>query len=87
MKNWDWPSVPLRNLILDLISKNHGIILDDHLTKLIEKERGKISLTELNKILMRLEIQGLVHVKQTTPTKRLIEIIKPEDQYMVVGED
>ncbi|MHA1713265.1 MAG: hypothetical protein ACTSW4_04420 [Candidatus Ranarchaeia archaeon] len=87
MPKTDWPSIPLRNLVLDLLSKNHGIILDDHLTKLIEKERGKISPNELNRILMRLEIQGLIHVKQTTPTKRLIEIVKPDDQYMVVGED
>jgi len=36
---------------------------------------------------MQLEIQGLIHVKQSTPTKRLIEIIKANDQYMVVGED
>ena len=87
MPTSEWPSIPLRNLVLELLSKNHGIILDDHLTKLIEKERGKLSVSQLNKILMQLEIQGLIHVKQSTPTKRLIEIVKAEDQYMAVGED
>ena len=87
MPTTNWSSVPLRNLILTILDDNHGIILEDHLTKLIEKERGKLSLSELNNELMNMEIQGLVHVKQTTPTKRLIEAIKNDDQYMVVGED
>ena len=60
MPTTNWSSIPLRNLILTIINDNHGIILEDHLTKLIEKERGKISSSELNNELMNMEIQGLV---------------------------
>ena len=80
--------MPLRNLILIILQKRHGIILDDELTRALKKELGsEPSETELNSALLRMEINGLVHVSQITKTKRRIEVITEGHEFLAVDED
>ena len=80
--------MPLRNLILIILQKRHGIILDDELTRAFKKELGsEPSETELNSALLRMEINGLVHVSQITKTKRRIEVITEGHEFLAVDED
>ena len=80
--------MPLRNVIVDILKKRRGVILDDELVRVLKKELGdEPSDAELNQALMQLEINGLVHVSQITKTKRRIEVIKEGTEFLAVDED
>ncbi|MHA2377720.1 MAG: hypothetical protein ACXADO_02585 [Candidatus Thorarchaeota archaeon] len=83
-----WSVLPLRNVIVDILEKRRGVILDDELIRVLKKELGdEPSDAELNQALMQLEINGLVHVSQITKTKRRIEVIKEGTEFLAVDED
>ncbi|MFQ5831477.1 MAG: hypothetical protein ACE5H4_02115 [Candidatus Thorarchaeota archaeon] len=83
-----WSVLPLRNVIVQILKKRRGVILDDELTRALKKELGdEPSDAELNQALMQLEINGLVHVSQITKTKRRIEVIKEGTEFLAVDED
>jgi Fe2+ or Zn2+ uptake regulation protein len=82
-----WNPVPLRNVLLSVLSKHQGVILDNELVAIIEKEYGEVSPATLNKALMDLEISGIIHVSRITKTKRRIEAIKPGAEFLPVSED
>jgi hypothetical protein len=80
--------LPLRNLIVQIVRKRHGVILDDELLRALKKELGtEPSEAELNSALLQLEINGLVHVGQITKTKRRIEAITEGTEFLAVDED
>ncbi|MHA2059357.1 MAG: hypothetical protein ACW976_01070 [Candidatus Ranarchaeia archaeon] len=83
----NWRIIPLKNVILGILSKNNGIILDDTLITRVRKEYGEVSNKELNESLMQLELARLIHVSAITKTKRRIEFIKKGQQYLAIGED
>lgn len=83
-----WNAIPLTNLIVQIIKKRRGVILDDELIRALKKEIGtEPSEAELNVALMQLEINGLVHVGQITKTKRRIEVISEGTEFLAVDED
>ena len=80
--------MPMTNLIVDVVKKRRGVILDDELVRALKKELGtEPSEAELNSALLQLEINGLVHVSQITKTKRRIEIITEGETFLAVDED
>jgi len=83
-----WNATPLTNLVVQIIKKRHGVILDDELIRALKKEIGtEPSEAELNAALLKLEINGLVHVGQITKTKRRIEVISEGTEFLAVDED
>ena len=83
-----WNAMPLRNLIVTILQKRRGVILDDELLRALKKEIGsEPSDAELNSALLQLEINGLVHVSQITKTKRRIEVITEGHEFLAVDED
>lgn len=83
-----WNAIPLTNLIVQIIKKRRGVILDDELVRALKKELGsEPSEAELNAALLQLEINGLVHVGQITKTKRRIEVITEGTEFLAVDED
>ncbi len=83
----NWRTIPLKNVILSILSKNNGIILDDTLITRVRKQYGDVSHKELNDALMQLELNRLIHVSAITKTKRRIEFVKGDQQYLAIGED
>jgi len=81
-----WNLTPIKVLILQIVRK-HQVLLDSDLERQLQKYVKNLSPTELNKALLQLEIEGLIHVSQITKTKRKIEIITPEKQFLVAEED
>lgn len=65
---------PLRNLIYEKI-KQAGNITDLDLINALSKETISLSEADLNKILLDLEIYGLIRVSWITKDKRRIETI------------
>ncbi|TFF92500.1 hypothetical protein EU545_00780 [Candidatus Thorarchaeota archaeon] len=83
-----WNTIPLRSLVMRILKKRHGVVLDDELERALKKELGhEPSEAELNSALMQLEINGLAHVSQITKTKRRIEIISEDSEFLAVDED
>jgi len=83
-----WNALPMTNLVVSIIQKRHGVILDDELIRALKKELGvEPSEAELNAALLQLEINGLVHVSQITKTKRRIEVIIEGTEFLAVDED
>ena len=80
--------MPMTNLVVAIVKKRRGVILDDELVRALKKELGtEPSDAELNSALLQLEINGLVHVSQITKTKRRIEIIGEGATFLAVDED
>ena len=65
---------PLRNLIYEKI-KQVGNIMDSDLVNALSKDTVSLSDADLNRILLDLEIYGLIRVSWVTKDKRRIEII------------
>ena len=83
-----WNAMPMTNLVVAIVKKRRGVILDDELVRALKKELGtEPSDAELNAALLQLEINGLVHVSQITKTKRRIEIIGEGATFLAVDED
>jgi hypothetical protein len=83
-----WNALPMTNLIISILQKRHGVILDDELVRALKKELGaEPSEAELNGALLQLEINGLVHVSQITKTKRRVEVIAEGSEFLAVDED
>ena len=80
--------MPLPNLVVSIVKKRRGVILDDELIRALKKELGsEPSEAELNAALLQLEINGLVHVSQITKTKRRIEVLTEDQTFLAVDED
>jgi hypothetical protein len=83
-----WNALPMTNLVMSILQKRHGVILDDELIRALKKELGaEPSEGELNGALLQLEINGLAHVSQITKTKRRIEVISEGTEFLAVDED
>ena len=83
-----WNAIPITNLVVQIVKKRRGVILDDELIRALKKELGtEPSDAELNSALLKLEINGLVHVSQITKTKRRIEVISEGTEFLAVDED
>ena len=65
---------PLRNTVLEKI-KELGNLSDNELLSNLEKDGVQITVADLNKTLLDLEIFGLVRVSWITKDKRRIELV------------
>ena len=82
-----WFAKPLRIAILELLERYQGRIAESKLRKELEKIYGEVSSTVLNRVLMQLEIDGLIHVEAVSSKERIIEIMTKDRRYFSVGED
>lgn len=68
-------TLPLRNQVYETI-KNAGSLTDSELSKALIKAGISIPEDEFNKILLNLEIYGLIKVSWLTKDERRIEIVE-----------
>ncbi len=66
---------PLRNIIYEKLKQQKNI-LDVDLLNELKKEDSNVSMRDLNKALMSLEIMGLVSVKWVRKDARRVEVIE-----------
>lgn len=86
MQNTEY-SIPIKNAILSILKKRQGVIIDKELFSILQKMFDEISLRDMNRALMQLEIEGLIYVSQIAKNKRKIELMKPGQEFLAVGED
>ncbi|MGH1521404.1 MAG: hypothetical protein ACRBB2_03400 [Nitrosopumilus sp.] len=72
-------AIPLRNTIFDKI-KEAGSLTDVELYKILTKDEEKIPEDKFNKLLLDLEILGLIKVAWITKDERRIEVIIVEKE-------
>ena len=76
-------AIPIRNQVLEVIKQKEGLT-DKELEKLLTKDGLKITDSEFNKVLLDLEIMGLISVSWVTKDNRRVEIVTEkieEDEY------
>ena len=70
---------PLKNIVFDLVKGNNSLT-DSELAKKLTKEGYIVPEDKFNKILLDLEIMGLVKVTWITKDTRRIEAIKIDEE-------
>ncbi len=76
-------AIPIRNQVLETIRQKEGLT-DKELEKLLTKDGIEITESEFNKVLLDLEIMGLISVSWVTKENRRVEIVTEkieEDEY------
>ena len=76
-------AIPIRNHILDIIKQKENYT-DKELEKVLTKDGTGITEGEFNKVLLDLEIMGLINVSWVTKENRRIEAVTEkveEDDY------
>ena len=71
-------AIPLRNRVFDKIS-SAGSMTDEELAKSLAKDDLDVSADLLNKILLDLEIMGIITVTWFTKDRRKIEVAQPAE--------
>ena len=62
-------------VVLDILKKKTAIT-DTELFEALKKEGADVSINELNKLLMKLEISGKIQVTSSSRRKKRIELIE-----------
>jgi len=75
LKEIKWRNIPLKNLIIQVLLKNKGMITDTDLYSNLTKEFKNLSHSDFSKTIMALEVEGIVNVTKITKTKNKIELI------------
>jgi len=70
-----WGPKPLNLSVLDAIGRK-GPLTDDELLREIRNGKEDLSFRELNRILMKLEVNGLVRVSRQMKGKRRVELVE-----------
>lgn len=68
-----WGPRPLQLFVLDVIGRK-GPLTDDELLREIRNGKEDLSFRELNRILMKLEVIGIVRVSRQMKGKRRVEL-------------
>jgi Fe2+ or Zn2+ uptake regulation protein len=71
-----WNAQPLHTEIVEFLQKKRGATIDVELYNTLKKKNNDLSFRLFNKTLMKLEIEGIIHVASLTKNKRHIELTK-----------
>ncbi len=62
--------------IVEILQKKPGSFTDSELYSTLKEDYDDLSFMIVNKALMKLEVQGIIHVFNLTKNKRGIELIR-----------
>jgi hypothetical protein len=65
---------PLHTLLVETL-ESQGSLIDTQLLKLLKKSNSDFNERAFNKLLLRLELEGLIHVSALTKNRRRIELV------------
>ncbi len=82
-----WKVTPLKSCILAILEKRGGVVLEKDLENPLKDMYGDYSDSELNKALMTLENQGLIHVSWISKSRRRIQKMTKDMDFLAIGED
>ena len=70
-----WKSHPLNTQITEILERK-GPMTDVDLYDLVKGNHEAVGFSELNKTLMRMEIEGTIYVSARTKGKRRVELVQ-----------
>ena len=73
-----WKPHPLYTTIVEILERK-GPLTDVELYDIVKERYEGIGFGNLNKTLMRMEIEGKIHVSALTKGKRRVELIKRKE--------
>ncbi|MDD1775908.1 MAG: hypothetical protein LUP94_00975 [Candidatus Methanomethylicus sp.] len=76
-ENMRWRTESLDLIIMDLLSKRQGTLKDEELLEMLRAMLKELSVTELNKVLIELELRGKINVAVQKKV-RIITLLKPK---------
>lgn len=71
-----WSPLPIHTLIYEVLEKKQGNVTDTDLYKALADLDPSVSHADMNNALMKMEVDGLLHVYSLTKNKSRIEISK-----------
>ncbi len=74
-----WKPHPLSTTVVEILERK-GPLTDVELYDLIRETYGDVGFGNLNKTLLRMEIEGKVYVSALTKGKRRVELIKRKER-------
>lgn len=69
-----WKPIPLQHRIIEILNALNGSCEEPDLLRILKKEDWDISVNDLNRVLLQLEIQGYITVYTIGKGKRKIEL-------------
>ncbi len=75
-ENMRWRTESLDLIIIDLLGKKQGTLKDEELIEMLRAMLRELSVTELNKALLNLELRGKINVAMIKKG-RVITLLKP----------
>ena len=76
---------PLRNIVFEKMKQDESITDKELLTSLL-RDGEDVSMRDLNKVLMQLEILGIITLRWQTKDIRRIELVKGQSLQRMPGE-
>ena len=74
-----WRPHPLTTLVVELLQKKGGTATDQELLEMLKEVAGEgVGFRDLNRILLKLEIAGIIFVSGMVRGKRRIELKKKD---------
>ena len=71
---------PLHTMLVEALESSNGSLTDAQLLKLLKKSNRDLNDHSFNKVLLRLELEGLIHVSTLTKNRRRIELARQEEK-------
>ncbi|MHA2397851.1 MAG: hypothetical protein ACXADU_03050 [Promethearchaeota archaeon] len=76
MESHRWNEKPVLNLLIDILIKNKGEILDKRLEELLKKEFPYVNSLILEELFMKLESMNVINVFRVSKNKKMIVLNK-----------
>ncbi len=73
-----WKPHPLHMIIIELL-ESKGPMTDMELFSILKENQEDVGFRTLNQTLMKMEIEGKIHVSSLTRGKRRVELMKQRD--------
>lgn len=73
-----WRPHPLYTAIVEILERK-GPLNDAELFDLVKQDYEEIGFADLNKALLKLEVEGRIYVSTLTKGKRRVELKKPKE--------
>jgi Fe2+ or Zn2+ uptake regulation protein len=74
-----WRPHPLHTAVVEILERK-GPLNDGELFDLVKQDYEEIGFSDLNKTLLKLEVEGKIYVSTLTKGKRRVELKKPKEE-------
>ncbi|MBO3802479.1 MAG: transcriptional repressor [Candidatus Brockarchaeota archaeon] len=79
MRKMEWYPRPLRNAIVEILEEKEALTTEE-LAKKLKEEYKELTESELDRELMRLELNGIVSITSLGRSRRRVELVRRQAQ-------